>query len=165
MQLTDTAAAYGVFQVVFADLADHLAVATFRLRERREPDISLEDVFKQQFSCTLKQFRQELCRVDDNCSPASEHVRDLLGVCKVAADVANWRNDRIHARVRMTDSGYALYDKRTGKRLELYREQIEKNIEQTIKAIVELEASVQHVVGQIEWEEEFEKMFRELTER
>ena len=30
MRFSDTAAAYGLFQVVFADVTDHLAVATFR---------------------------------------------------------------------------------------------------------------------------------------
>jgi hypothetical protein len=33
MIFSDTASAYGLFQVVFSDLVDHLAVATFRLRE------------------------------------------------------------------------------------------------------------------------------------
>jgi hypothetical protein len=39
MNLDDTAAAYGLFQVVFADIADHIAVAAFRLRELKEPEL------------------------------------------------------------------------------------------------------------------------------
>lgn len=47
MTLDDTAAAYGLFQVVFADLANHLAIATFRLREQKEPGLAFEEVFRQ----------------------------------------------------------------------------------------------------------------------
>jgi hypothetical protein len=64
MTLNDTAAAYGLFQVVFADIADHVAVATFRLLQRSDPGLTFENVFRQDFTKTLKQFRQELHRFE-----------------------------------------------------------------------------------------------------
>jgi hypothetical protein len=163
MRFTHTACAYGLFQVVFADVADHLAVATFRLRERKEPSLTLEAVFGQRVSDTLKQFRKELGESGEGL-PVSESVADLRGACDIIAKLFNWRNDRIHARVRMTEDGYALYDKRTGHRFELNREQLENNIQQAVQAIVTLKANVQNVVGRLEWHEEFEKMFREIKE-
>ncbi|HEX3877220.1 MAG TPA: hypothetical protein VHW24_09550 [Bryobacteraceae bacterium] len=75
-----------------------------------------------------------------------------------------WRNARIHARVRMTGTGYALYDWRTRKRLEISRDQIEKNIHLGIKAIVALEANVQHLAHQLNFDTEFEKLFSTLPE-
>lgn len=163
MLFSDTASVYGLFQVVFADVADHLAVATFRLLKRKEPGLTVEAVFKQRVSDTLKQFRQELGQFDEG-SDVSESVRNLRDASDIIAALSNWRNDRIHARVRMTEDGYALYDKRTGNRLELHRDQLEKKIEQAVKAIVTLEADVQHLVGQLKWDEEFEEMFRALPQ-
>jgi len=60
MRINETAAAYGLFQVIFADVADHLAIATFHLRKQKEPDLTFQTVFKQEFKRTLKQFRREL---------------------------------------------------------------------------------------------------------
>ena len=57
MTFDDTASAYGLFQVVFADVVDHLAVATFRLRERKEPSLQFEKVFRQEAKKILGQLR------------------------------------------------------------------------------------------------------------
>ncbi|HWB84645.1 MAG TPA: hypothetical protein VG675_10940 [Bryobacteraceae bacterium] len=48
MTFNDTAAAYGLFQVVFADVVGHPARAKFRLRERREPGLRFDEVFRQE---------------------------------------------------------------------------------------------------------------------
>lgn len=64
----------------------------------------------------------------------------------------------------MMEDGYALYDKRTGQRLDLPRQQIETDIEMPVKAIVTMTSYVQHLVGQLEWDAEWEKMLRELPE-
>ena len=53
MMLNEMAAPYGLFQIVFADVVDHLAVGTFRSRERKEPGLVFEEVFKQEFSLTV----------------------------------------------------------------------------------------------------------------
>jgi hypothetical protein len=163
MNLDETAATYGLFQVVFADMADHVAVATFRLRELKEPGLEFETVFRQDFSKTFKQFRKEL-RQFDGRSPVADYLRAVREACEIISKLAAWRNGRIHPRVRMTDTGYALYDWRTRKRLEISREQIEKNIHLGVKAIVTLEANVQHLVHQLNFDAEFEKLFSTLPE-
>ena len=163
MRLDSTAAAYGNFQVVFTDLTDHLAVATFRLRERKETSLTFEAVFGQRFKETLTQFRRELQQFD-NRFPVSHSVATLRETCTLISTLSRWRNDRVHARVRMTEDGYALYDWRTRHRLEITQEQIEKNIQLTVKAIVELETHVPHLIGLLDWDEEFERLYSTVPE-
>jgi hypothetical protein len=68
----------------------------------------------------------------------------------------------------MTEHGYALYNWRTRRRLEITREQIEQNIQLAISAMVELEAHVPHLAHSIEWERQWEedcsKLFSTLPE-
>jgi hypothetical protein len=78
--------------------------------------------------------------------------------------LAAWRNDRIHARVRMTADGYALYDWRTRHRLEMSRAEIEEDIQLAIHAMVELEAHVPDLVQLLKWEDEFDQLFNTLPE-
>lgn len=162
MNLDDTAAAYGLFQVVFADVADHVAVATFRLRELKEPGLAFETVFGQDFAKTFKQFRKELKQFDGH-SEVADCLHDVREACEIISTLAVWRNDRIHARVRMTDTGYALYDWRTRQRLEISREQIKKNLLLGVKTIVALEENVQRLV-ELNFDADFEKLFSTLRE-
>jgi hypothetical protein len=113
--------------VVFADVSDHLAFATFVLRKRKEPDLVFENVFRQKFGTTLDQFRDEV-RQFEGRSAVSDSLYSVRKACDITSKLAVWRNDRIHARVRMTEHGCALYDWRR-RRLEISREQIEKNID------------------------------------
>jgi len=158
MRFNETAMAFGLFQVVFADVIDHLAVATFRLRERSETGLVFEDVFGQESKRLLKQFRAELNRFDCR-SDVSDEVRELRESCEIISRLRVWRNDRIHARIRMTEGGYALYDWRTRCRLDISCKEIETNIELAVKAIVTLEANVQYLFRELNWDEEFEELF------
>jgi hypothetical protein len=152
-----------LFQVVFADVAVHLAFATFRLRKRRESDLVFEDVFRQEFKKTLKQFRCELRQIEGR-SAVSDNVYPVREACKTMSKLAVRRNDRIHARVHSTQQGYALYDWRTRCRLEISQEQIEKNIQLAITAKLDLKAHVPHLVQLLEWDEEIENQFSTLPE-
>lgn len=64
----------------------------------------------------------------------------------------------------MTDQGYALYDWRTRRRLDITPEQIERNIRLAIKAVVELEANMGHLVHLLTLDEEIERLFSTLAE-
>lgn len=163
MTFNDTAAAYGLFQVVFAEVVDLLAGATFRLRERREPGLKFEEVFDQPFKKLLRQFRDELKQFDKRSSVGAD-VHDLREACKIMSRIAVWRNDRIHARVVMTESGYALYDWRTRHRLEMHQDVIVKNIELAIKVSVTLKSSVSPLIGQLKLDEELDKLFKSMPE-
>ena len=163
MTFNDTAAAYGLFQVVFADVVDHLAGATFHLRERKEPGLPFEKVFKQDASKILKQFRAELKQFDGRSSVA-EYVHDLREACNTISTLMKWRNDRMHARVRMTDTGYALYDWRTRQRLEIHRDVIVENINLAVKVMMTFKANIQPLVGLLALDEELDKLFSTLPE-
>jgi len=157
------AAAYGLFQVVFANLAEHLSIATFRLRKHREPDLALETVFRQEFGRTLKQFREELDRFEDQPS-ASDNLDALRAACNVMSGLARWRNERIHARVQLTERGYALYDWRTHQPLTITPEQIEQNIQRAIETIGEFKAYASHLVELLDWDKEFERFYNSLPQ-
>src|SRR5262249_9182267 len=97
-------------------------------------------------------------------SVVSDSLYALREACVLMSRLAVWRNDRIHARIRMTDTGYALYDWRTRQRLEMNFDVIENNINLAIKALVELEAHVPHLVHQLEWDAEFEELLKTIPE-
>ncbi|MBI1789823.1 MAG: hypothetical protein HYR60_20015 [Acidobacteria bacterium] len=120
-------------------------------------------VFRQDFKNTLRQFRLELREFEDRPS-VSDSLRAVREAREIMSPLAVWRNDRVHARVRMTTQGYALYNWRTGHRPEISPEQIEKNIHLASKAMVELEAHVPHLIDLLKWEEEFERLFSTLPE-
>lgn len=152
-----------MFQVVFADIVDHLAAATFRLRERKERGLQFEKVFKQDASKILDQFKDELKQFDGRSS-AKENLHDLRDACQTTSTLMKWRNDRIHARVRMTGTGYALYDWRTRQRLEIHQDVIVKNIQLAINAMVKIEANVAPLIGQLKLDEELDKLFSSMPE-
>jgi hypothetical protein len=163
MTFTDTAAAYGLFQVVFADVTNHLAIATFRLRECNEPGLRFEAVYAQEFAKTFKQLKVALCQFD-GCSGISDSLSAVRATFTIISELAKWRNDRVHARVRMSEQGYELYDWRTGKRLDISLEQVEANINRAVKVMVNLEAHVHRFVHQLKWDEEFERLFSMIPE-
>lgn len=109
MRVDPIATAYGFFQIVFADMADTLADAVFRLRRRAQISLTFDEVFRTEFGRLLTQFRDELKQYEPGDSDA-EDVTALRGACNSMSKLANWRNDRIHARVRSTEDGSALYD-------------------------------------------------------
>ena len=148
MTYTDTAAAYGLFQIAFAHALECLAVATFRLRRRREPQLEWEPVFRQQVRRLLDEFRKELRQVEN--SHAHPEVHDLLDACDTMSKLAAWRNDRIHARVRMTPEGYALYDWRTGQRLSMSLNEMVQNMTLATGAINALEVHADSLIKKLQ---------------
>jgi len=163
MTLDDTAAAYGLFQVVFADVVDHLAGATFLLRERKEPGLTFEKVFRQELTQILKQFRCELFRFAEEPS-LSDSLVALRQLCNIISELSVWRNDRIHAHVRLTEHGYALYNWRTRRRLEITREQIGLKINLAMKVMAEINTYVSDLLGSLALDEELAKFFNTLPE-
>jgi hypothetical protein len=66
---------------------------------------------------------------------------------------------RVHARVRLVENGYVLYDWRTLKPLEISRAEIEQNIDLVIQAIVDIETHIPHLVDMLNWDDEIERLF------
>ena len=163
MRVDPIAAAYGFFQIVFADLADTLADAVFHLRRRTEPDLKFEEVFRTEFRRLLTQFREELKHHEPRNSDA-EDVTALRNACDSMSKLANWRNDRIHARVRNTEEGYALYDWRTRKRLAMTPEEIEAKTRDAIKAKQIFEMWLPNFIVGLDIEEDLEKLLSSVPD-
>jgi hypothetical protein len=163
MKLDSTAAAYGLIQVVFADVTDRLATAVFMLRQRRDSNVTFEETFAPGFKKILKAFKAELKQFDMQESMAGD-IDALRDVCSQLATLSIWRNDRIHARVRQIDEGLALYDWRTSKRLSISYEECDKIIHDLTKVLVTLEAYIPALVGSLDFDREFDAFFKGLEE-
>jgi len=98
MQIDATAGAYGLFQVVFADLTEHLAAAVFRLQQAKDPSVTFEQIFRLEFKRVLDRFKEELKQFDGKRS-LEEDLHWLHDAVGQMAAIAQWRHDRIHARV------------------------------------------------------------------
>jgi hypothetical protein len=164
VRLDQTAAAYGLFQVVYTDLTERLAFAVFELRKRNEPTLRFENVFAKQYKHLLGSFRDLLKQIDGD-SFIADSVAALRAACDLMSDLGVWRNDRLHARVRMTEDGYVLYDWKTCKRLSISYEELDGRIQQAIKAAVELEVHLVRLLRSTDFEVELERTIRTLLEQ
>jgi hypothetical protein len=164
MQIDATAGVYGLVQVVFADLAEHLAIAVFQIRKTHDSSATFEQVFRLQFKNVLDQFKDELKRFRDKQS-LREDTEALDAAVRQISTIAQWRHDRIHARIRRVDDGLALYDWRTRKRLTISYDECKEKIDQMIRLIVTLEAHVPQLVHLEEWEKLFNQDWEKLFEQ
>ena len=148
MTIDPAAAAYGIFQVVFAEMTENLAGALFRFRQVKQPELTFKQVFRMVFNKLLKEFEDDLKPASEP-SALSDSLSAVRDACAAMKSIADWRNDRIHARVRQGDGGLALYNWRTGEPLPITYEECENQITQAIKVIVILEAHVPSLVGSL----------------
>jgi hypothetical protein len=107
------------------------------------------------FQRVLEQFEQELNQLDE-----SESVVALRSACKDMSTLAQWRNQRIHARVRISDQRFTLYDWRTNDSLSLTQEEIDGKIQLVVQISSELRARVSHIAdaAALEWDQELERL-------
>lgn len=115
-----TAAAYGLFQVVFASLDTRLTRSLVDLCRCREPEFAFQLIKELSFGRRLQLFENALERLARDLSvpgePPPEEVDYLRTARATAKRVAAWRNARIHAEVRQVNGFNAFYDRR-GQRL------------------------------------------------
>jgi hypothetical protein len=161
MKLDMTASAYGLIQVVFADVTVRLARAVFLLQKRKDANITFEGIFRKQFKQILGCFKDELKQLDQAYLVETPDVETFREMCDELATLAVWRNDRIHAIVEPVSDGFALYDRRTRKRLSISCEECKEIIERLTKVIVKLEA-LPAVLRSLDVEEEIDAFFDQL---
>ena len=186
MTLDSTAAAYGLVQVVFADVTDKLATAVFVLKQRRDAritsldqicklkfmrlqfvlkrrrdaSVTVEQIYKLEFKRLLEAFRDELKQFDGQIELVDD-LRLLREACQGLEAVSQWRNDRIHARVRQVDDGLALYD-RAGKRLSISHEECVGITDKLTKVIVALEAYLPSIFKSIDFDKALSNFLADL---
>lgn len=95
MQPNNTASAFGLFYLAFANLEQQLAAAVFYIRRIKEPNLMFEEVFKLRFSTLRKALNVALRQFD--AQPSTEvDLQYLRHFDEKVAALSIWRNDRAH---------------------------------------------------------------------
>jgi hypothetical protein len=160
MRIDPTAAAYGLFQVAFADMTFHLATALLAIRRHRDPSAEFSAI-PWQFERLVEQIKEELKQFDR--SMASE-ISDIRRACARAKELAGWRSARIHARVRQVEDGLTLYDWVTGKPLSITQQDCEKNILAVGMVIAEFQANFPLLLNKLDLDKAIDEVFAKLSE-
>jgi hypothetical protein len=159
MKLDDTAAAYGLVQVVFADVTDQLAYAVFTLKQASDNSVSSENISKCNFGPLLSEFKGELRQFSDVPS-LDMTLTDLRNACRELKALSKWRNQRIHARVRRVAEGVALFNAKTGERPSISYVECEEIIQRLVNALVTLQTEIPCLVSSIAFHNEFDAFWK-----
>ncbi len=162
MTIDQAAAAYGLFQLAFAEVVDHIAGTLFALRQQKEADLSYSNVFGLNFGRQIRELEGELKTFDQYQSQwMVEHLGPLREACRRARLLSNWRNKRIHARVQRTEAGLALFDWRTLERLSISHDECAEKIDEALWIVGTLKCYAPHLVDHLDWLTLFESAFAE----
>ena len=152
-------ASFGLFQIVFADLTECFAIALFRLKQHEDQTLTLQQVFKRNFSEILEELKDQLKQLEPTpISPKRAVLSELKELKKArerAAELNHWRNERIHARVRYYNDVYILHNNKTGKRLAM--EGCREKPDEALKLVGDVEGNIAALEGFIK----HRKAFRE----
>lgn len=163
MKFDEAAAAYGLVQVVFADVTGRLVWAVAELQRQKDPTVTFEKVYKKQFKNILDAFKDELKALSGRSAGMSDDLLALQDSAGELAALATWRNDRIHARVVMSAHGLSLYDWRTGKPLSISQAECVDKIERLTRVLVTLEQYLPSILGHLDMEKDLAAMFEGIN--
>src|SRR5215510_787178 len=94
-----------LFQVAFAEMVETLALVVYELKKQRDnsltivglPNLRKPGLLLDDLKNELRHFAEY-----DSQEPYVEEVRHACGEAK---EILNWRNPRIHCRIRRTETG------------------------------------------------------------
>jgi hypothetical protein len=161
MKLDENAAAFGLFQLTFANLEQQFATAVFFIRRIKEPALEFEEVFQLRFADLLDALKKELKQFDGQSSH-DEELHELRKICASAKNLSKWRNPRTHPRVQIDENGIAIYDWRTRQRLTIDRDECIMNIERAIAITVNLDFNVARLVRDVKSKKKIHDMLEEI---
>jgi hypothetical protein len=161
MILDENAAAFGLFQLAFANLHQQLATVVFFLRRAEEPNLKFGEVFGLTFSRLHKTLKKQLSKLDRNPSMSME-IQFLKKACSKIGPLARWRNDRAHPRVRIDENGIRIFNWKTGKALSLDREECLEKIHQAIRITVDIEMYGAGLSRQLDGKKKIDAMIDEI---
>jgi hypothetical protein len=108
--------------------------------------------------------RKELQQFDTRSS-VDESAEAIRQACADMKQLSLWRNNRIHARVRMMDNGgYALFNGKTGERLSISYEECEEIIQRLIKVIAMVDEHAPHLLNLLDLDRSLEELLREVDD-
>ena len=154
MVIDSTTAHYGLFHIVFADAADHVAQALFSLRLPKEPGLDFSDVCKMRLVDQLHDLRKQLAQFKRHGQSIQECMQRVCDALIRMDALKNWRNCYLHASAKVTNAGYALFDRKSCQRLFISESECEVQINEAIKVIVDLEAYIPHLRTALDFEKE-----------
>jgi hypothetical protein len=129
MVIDQTAAAYGIFQIAFAEADEHLRTLLCHLYCPEKPETALDRV-PWNLADVVKTLRKELRVFKGRGASIQEYAVKVTEACSRMKGLSNWRNDRLHAHVRRADNGaYVLVDKNTNEALSMKIVEITDNID------------------------------------
>jgi hypothetical protein len=163
MTADSTAASYGLFQVVFANMTYELARALFALRSRRDRHYGWRDV-PWKFKQLLRELRRELDKLEGTCTE-KDSLAAVRRACHVAERLAPWRDSRTHAIVKQVDSGLALFDWKTGKPLSLTTAECERNMDELVKVICEIPVHMTCLIREFDSSQNMREYFETVLDQ
>jgi hypothetical protein len=139
--VTQTASEYGMFHAHFARLSEALAATLFYLGTNRDPP-TFEKLISKEFGRNITALERQA-----KSSDGADNFRRVGSVCVKMRDLAKWRNERIHARVKFDQdrSSFALYSWRTRQLLPMTPQEIRQKSVQTSGLVSELSLILRHV--------------------
>jgi hypothetical protein len=156
-----TACAFGLFQVAFAEMVETLALAVYELKRQRDNSLTivrLPNLFKPKR--LLEDLKDELKQFDEYDSQG-QYVEEVRRACGAAKEVLNWRNPRIHCRIRRTDTGVSLQSW-DGKPLSLTAADCWSYINRAHLASSTLQAYVSQLVGSLEFYRAADELYAQI---
>jgi hypothetical protein len=163
MNLDEDAAAFGLFHLAFANLAQQLAAAVFYIRRTNQQSLKFEDVFGKLrgFSKLCDALKTELKQFEGRSSTDME-VQHIRYICSKMGPLNVWRRAHTHPRVRIDESGFTIYDWQTRKRLRIDRDECLRKIQEAVSLGVELDQYVGSLLRQISSEKDVDKRVEEM---
>jgi hypothetical protein len=160
LNINDDAAAYGLFQVAFAGLDTRLSGSLVALLRSANPNLAFAIVKTLSFHRRLEVFRKVI-KTFKQGSYLDQVLCALREASNKAEALSQWRNERIHAEVRLNENQTVIVGK-DGKPLQIDYAVCEEKIREAIDAVVAMEANVQHLVARLEQDDRFDELYAQL---
>jgi hypothetical protein len=153
----ESKAVYGLFQIAFAGLDTQLTQTLVLLMRPGEPNLARSIVQTLSFRTKLTVLRRAM-RAFEETARLENDMADLKATLKSCEAISEWRNERIHAHVRFTDSEMQLLD-REGRLLDLDPPESKRQIARIAVAMVQLHKHARTMLTHLEFVSKLEELF------
>jgi len=137
--------AYGLFQVAFAGLDTRLSRSVVALLRCKNTALAFAVVRRMSFSQRLQILQKAVKKVSGD-SPLDPETEELKQACNLASGLSKWRNERIHSELQFMENQPVMVDE-TGRPLQIDVDTCQEKIREAIRAGVNMEASMPHLVA------------------
>jgi hypothetical protein len=155
LRIDSPMAAYGVFQIAFANLDTQVSRCLVDLCRCQKAKLAFSAFRRKPISERLRLLQRAVSHLRDEPS-FNQEVGDLKEACELAESLSKWRNQRIHAEVRFIENQPVLLDE-SGKLLDIDLEACVEKTREAVRAKVGMQAAIPSFVA-------YEKDLEELME-